>query len=121
MLTVLLVDDDEMMLGFCTYVLAQIPGTYILKAGCALEALEIAARHEGAIDLLVSDISMPGDLNGGQMAEILEAQRPGMKVVLMSGHSPSYFPHRPAWRFLAKPFPAAVLVANVEEVICVQR
>jgi two-component system, cell cycle sensor histidine kinase and response regulator CckA len=115
-LTVLLVDDDRLVLGLCSCVLAAIPGICILKAEAGCEALDIAARHEGAIDLLLSDISMPGEMNGVQLAERLVVARPAIKVLLMSGYSDN-LQLRAAWHFLSKPFFPAGLVARIEETL----
>jgi len=61
-------------------------GYRILSAGDGEDALEVAARHDGAIDLLLSDLVMPR-LGGPGLAARLRAVRPGTAVVFMSGHS----------------------------------
>lgn len=115
MLTILLVNDEEMLIGLCKCVLARIPNARILTALSGREAMEIAASREGAIDILLSDINMRGELDGVQLAERMEALQPAVKVLLMSALSPDRFAVRPTWRFLPKPFHPAELIAIVEE------
>jgi CheY-like chemotaxis protein len=61
-------------------------GYFVLAAGSAAEALRLAAAHEGAIDLLVTDVIMP-DMNGRQLAEQVLASRPAVKCLFMSGYA----------------------------------
>jgi CheY-like chemotaxis protein len=88
-----------------------------MEAAGGREALEIARRHEGVIDLLLSDISMPGELNGVQLAERLVTSRPAIKVLLMSGYSPEDFQLAETWSFLPKPFSPAALLAKIQEMM----
>jgi YesN/AraC family two-component response regulator len=55
-----------------------------LEAGDAEEAFPVAQEHEDTIDLLLTDVVMPG-LHGHELAARLRAQRPGLKVLYMSG------------------------------------
>jgi len=84
-LTVLLVDDDPMVLRFCNVVLTTVSGLDVLQACDGTEAIQISDRHRGAVDLLLSDILMKTGLNGIQLAEILTSHYPRLKVLLMSG------------------------------------
>ena len=77
---------------------AYIPG------GTAAQALDIAARHPGEIDLLISDISMPGGISGMELAERLTRTHPETRVVLMSGSRSDDFATSAPWQFLSKPF-----------------
>lgn len=115
MLTTLLVDDDGMILRLCHCVLQEIPGNRILDAQAGREALDLAVRHEGAIDLLITDVCMPGELDGIELAERLQKARPTTTVLLMSGYPPEPFRLRESWHFLAKPFSPTTLAARVEE------
>lgn len=117
MATILLVDDDLLILRFCNQVLAGMNGSQVLAADNGSQAIDIAARHPGAIDLLVSDISMPGRISGIQVAERVTMLRPETKVLLMSGYKPENFVLQSSWRFLAKPFRPAELVAKVEAIL----
>jgi DNA-binding NtrC family response regulator len=66
--------------------------------------LKIAREHSGPIDLLVSDVLMPGRMNGTEMAARLCHARPEMKVFLMSGYAPEALTMEPDWQFIQKPF-----------------
>lgn len=115
--TVLVVDDDRTILGFCTCVLAEIDGLNLLQAAGGNEAITVAGRHNGAIDVLLSDMVMPGGLSGCQLATKLLAVWPDMRVVLMSGMSGEDTTLRAGWFFLSKPFRPADLTSKVEEAL----
>jgi len=117
--TVLLAEDEEPVRAITRLVL-QGAGYRVLEARDGVEALEVEARHEGPIHLLVSDIGMPR-MGGKDLATALAARRPGTRVLLMSG-----FVHDPVLRagvpgsgvpFLAKPFASAALLARVREIL----
>ena len=80
------------------------------------QALQLANEHAGKIDLLLSDVQMPG-LTGPDLANELERSRPYLKVVLMSGcPSPSGAFERD-WRYLQKPFQLNELLEEVRVVL----
>ncbi|MFL5261034.1 MAG: ATP-binding protein [Anaeromyxobacteraceae bacterium] len=83
--TVLLVEDEPSVRTALARRLTRC-GYHILSARDGEDALEVAARHDGAIDLLLSDVVMPR-LGGPGLAARLRALRPGTAVVFMSGHS----------------------------------
>jgi hypothetical protein len=66
--TILLVDDDRMILELCDRVLAGLSGLCVLQADSGAEALDTAARHPGTIELLIADILMPGGIDGVELA-----------------------------------------------------
>lgn len=115
--TVLLVDDEQGILQLCTYVLARTGRLHIIQASTGDEAIDTAYRHDGTIELLLSDIVMPGQLTGVDLAECLTASRPETKVLLMSGNSPESLVLKPGWRFLAKPFLPSDLLGQVEAIL----
>ena len=79
-------------------------GFSVLTATSGFEALQIARACAGGLDLLLSDIEMPG-MDGAALAHQLRAESPGLPVILMSGtsHLAAVFVSEPA-RFLSKPF-----------------
>lgn len=81
--TILLVEDDERVRSLVRRVL-DARGYQVLSAADGAEALEI--WHREHCDLLLSDIVMPG-ISGVELAETLRRQRPGLKVILMSGYA----------------------------------
>jgi CheY-like chemotaxis protein len=91
-------------------------GYRVLSADGGPAALELAARHEGAIDLLLSDVVMPGML-GKDLAERLVAVRPETPVLYMSGYAQPVLASQgtldPGVVLLEKPFTAGDLLRAV--------
>lgn len=83
--TVLLVEDQEDVRRFATEVLSQY-GYRVLTADCGTEALKLAEGHPGKIDLLLTDVVLPG-MNGLELAEQLRLVRPGIPVLFTSGYT----------------------------------
>jgi signal transduction histidine kinase len=83
--TVLVVEDEEVVRDLVCDVLRQ-QGYSVLAAGSGEEALALSARHAGTIDLLITDMVMP-QMNGYLVAQNLAAQRPGIRVLYVSGYS----------------------------------
>jgi PAS domain S-box-containing protein len=117
--TILLVEDQPGVLELSATILKGL-GYAVLEAAGGVEALAVAAAHPGAIDILVSDVVMPG-LTGPQLARELRALRPLVKVLYVSGYATEEQMgeavagenvHR-----LSKPFTPAVLAAKVREVL----
>jgi CheY-like chemotaxis protein len=77
--TVLLVEDEKPLRAVIRYALAGC-GYTILEAGDGREAVRIAEGHGGFIDLLVTDVLLPG-IGGRQVAECLQVLNPGMKAI----------------------------------------
>jgi DNA-binding NtrC family response regulator len=82
--TVLLVEDDDGVRSLAELLLSEA-GYSVLSAAGGEEALGLAERHPGQIDLLLSDVVMPG-LGGVALAEAVERLRPGIRVLYMSGY-----------------------------------
>jgi DNA-binding NtrC family response regulator len=94
-------------------------GYTILEATSAREALGLWQSHAGEIALLVTDIIMPGGIAGRDLAERLWGQRPGLKVIFMSGYSAEVlgkgtdFIQRSRSRFVQKPSSSRALLETV--------
>jgi PAS domain S-box-containing protein len=103
---VLVVEDDALVRK---YVIAQIAslGYRTLSAGGAEEALRLI-RSEPAIDLLFTDVIMPGPMNGRQLVEEASKLHPGLKVLYTSGYTENAIVHQgrldPGVLLLAKPY-----------------
>jgi len=95
-------------------------GFRVLHAPHGRAALELSANYDGMIDLLITDVIMPG-MTGKEMADQLMPLRPGMKVLYISGYSGDVIAHRGVLdadvAYLAKPFTPASLTTKVREVL----
>ena len=117
--TVLLVEDDDQLRRLAHRALAA-QGYTVLEAERGATALDIARRHKGVIDLLLTDVIMP-DTNGRKLADALRASRPGLRVLFMSGYpdgaigSQGVLDHGVA--YLAKPFSTEAIIRKVREVL----
>jgi signal transduction histidine kinase len=83
--TILVVDDEPSIRGLIFDTMEPL-GYKLLEASCGQEAIELFKTTSDKIDLVLSDVIMPG-MNGRELIEILRQQRPEIKSVLMSGYS----------------------------------
>ena len=117
--TVLLVEDQEAVRHLAARVLRSY-GYHLLTAGHGQEALAAAAAYDGPIDLLITDVEMPG-MSGSELAERLLAARAGLKVLYTSGYTEDVIVRRGVLKagvsYLSKPFSPRVLAAKVRELL----
>jgi two-component system cell cycle sensor histidine kinase/response regulator CckA len=117
--TVLLVEDDAGVREVAARALRE-RGYLVLAASGAGEAMELSARAPGPVDILVTDVIMPG-VNGKELAQELLLRRPAMRVLFVSGYADDILGRQgvlePGVEFLAKPFTPAALVSKVGTVI----
>jgi two-component system cell cycle sensor histidine kinase/response regulator CckA len=117
--TLLLAEDEAIVRELAVRVLRDA-GYRVLTAARGDEALATARHHTAPIDLLVTDVVMPG-MNGRELAHAMLADRPSLAVLYMSGYAEELTaPHGvlPRGReFLAKPFTPQELVARVRELL----
>jgi signal transduction histidine kinase len=113
--TLLLVEDEEALRRLGTQVLSQA-GYQVLSAPDLPAALSLARAHTGRLDLLITDLVMPGG-SGVELAHALLTERPDLHVILMTGYTESSLPDpsRLRYRFLQKPFAPAKLLRLVQE------
>jgi two-component system, cell cycle sensor histidine kinase and response regulator CckA len=104
--TILVVEDEAALRELVASMLRE-RGHTVLEADCGRAALEASDRHLGIIDLLLSDVIMPG-MNGRQVAREVSLRRPEIRVIFMSGHSDEALGARgildPDTILLVKPF-----------------
>jgi CheY-like chemotaxis protein len=117
--TVLLVEDEEMVREMLQETLAGA-GYRLLVAADANHALAQAAAHRGSIQLLLTDVVMPGG-SGRELAERLSLARPGIRVLYVSGYTEeAIVRHGVLARdvaFLGKPFTPDELLARVRQLL----
>ena len=118
--TVLLVEDDEAVRAVTRLLLRNF-GYRVYEASSGLEAIELWRAHKGEITLLLTDMIMPGRMNGRELAEQLLADQPALNVILMTGYSgdtvneDTAFLRRTRTRFLQKPCDSQALLKTVRE------
>ncbi|MDQ6717866.1 MAG: response regulator [Gemmatimonadota bacterium] len=114
--TILLVDDEESVRAIVTKILTR-HGHKVLEAEHGAAALRAAGEYDGKIDLLVTDMYMPG-LRGPEILEKLRPSRPGMRVLYMSGYGDEDVARsgvEPGSSFLRKPFTVQELSEAVQK------
>lgn len=131
--TVLLVDDDPSIVRMCGHILEE-EGFHVIRAGDSLQALRLSRQYPGMIHLLITDLVLAPPtlqlrtsgvrsttMNGVQLMQQVLALRPGIKVILMSGHSDehleSLYVIKGGRPFLRKPFGLMTLVGMAREVL----
>ena len=117
--TILLVEDEAMILNFCAKTLNKL-GYQVLKADSPHQALSVANRHGSKIDLLLTDVIM-AKMSGKELADALQRDFPSLKIVYMSGYTANVIAHRgildEGVMFLQKPFSREALAKKVREVL----
>jgi CheY-like chemotaxis protein len=117
--TVLLVEDENIVRDMCARALDEL-GYKVLQASNGEEAIVLSRGHGGRIDLLMTDVVMPG-MNGGELAEQLIPNRPGMKVLFTSGYTEDVIVHHGVLddevSFLGKPYSPSALAKKIREVL----
>ncbi len=114
-----LVVEDEAPLRQMVRTLLESRGYHVLEAGSGRSALDEWGNDAGRIDLLVTDLVMPGGVSGRDLADKLKTQNPNMKIIFMSGYSVEVagkdFELNDGMRFLQKPYVLHSLAKCVRE------
>jgi two-component system, cell cycle sensor histidine kinase and response regulator CckA len=117
--TVLLVEDEASLRSLIEQVLDK-QGYKLLVATMGEAALELARRHKGPIDILITDVVMP-KMGGQQLAEQMKVTHPETKIIFMSGYTNNALLHNESLEegalFLQKPFTPDVLLRKVREAL----
>ena len=117
--TVLVVDDEPVMRMLIGDMLRDL-GFSVLEAADGAEGLRVLQSGQ-IVDLLISDVGLPGGMNGRQLADAARVQRPQLKVLFITGYAGSMLIGDgvldPAMHIITKPFPLEVLAAKIREMI----
>jgi CheY-like chemotaxis protein len=118
---VILLVEDEVSVREVTVAMLQKDGYRVLQAGSAEEALETWKWHAPRIELLLTDMVLPGHITGPELAERFRAEKPTLKVICLSGYGredTARFPTLPAGsHFLRKPCRSRVLAKAVRAML----
>lgn len=117
--TILVVEDNNDLRELYVEILVEA-GYAVLAAGNGAEGLDLARRHLGEVNLVLTDMVMP-EMGGAVLMDRLRVDNPRLGVVLMSGHwhaepAPSGG-DQGTTEFLQKPFTATELLARIEHVL----
>lgn len=118
--TILLVDDEESLRLVVTQFLSEELGYNLLSAASAEEALSLAESYSGTIDLLLTDVLLPG-ISGSELAEKLLSSHPNLRVMYISGYPDhtleSYGVSGSNIMLLQKPFTIKSLAVKLREIL----
>ncbi len=119
--TVLLVDDDDQLRKFCRDCLDK-NGFRVLESDNGFEALLVAANHDGAIDILITDLEMPR-ISGIELAQVFKAIWPTIGVLYISGSlcESTQADLDSDFAYLPKPFLPGVFLKTIGEVLDARR
>ncbi len=117
--TILVVEDDEGVRRSSVEALREM-GYEVLEAGDAMEGVRLIVDR-GGIDLLFTDVGLPGGVNGRALADAARSARPGLRVLFTTGYTRNAILHNGTLdrgvHFIAKPFSLADLAAKIREVL----
>jgi CheY-like chemotaxis protein len=113
----ILLAEDEPTVRLLARTVLERYGYRVFEADCGKTALEVWAERKSEIDLLLTDMVMPNGLSGRDLADVLQAERPGLRVLFCSGYSPDAIARdlvlEPGINFLQKPYEPALLASMV--------
>lgn len=116
--TILFADDDGQMQKFVAALLHRL-GYKVITARDGKDALQKARDFGGIIDLLLSDVDMPG-MTGIELAIQLNRERPETKILLISGLAAGMLVLNNGWQFLPKPFVSDMLRDRIRDFLSEQ-
>ncbi len=118
--TILLVEDEEELRTLARRLLSR-NGFTVLEAQDGPGALSVCRERHGKIDVVLTDVVMPGGLSGIELAEQLRAEQPTLRVVFTSGHSEDLLNSQGAFaegvNFIQKPFTLSSLLHTLHRVL----
>ncbi len=119
--TTLLVVEDEPSVREITVAILRDYGYQVFEAAAGQEAMALFDAHGPGIDMLISDVVLPGALRGRELAERITALRPEVKILFMSGYTENSIVHHgrldDGVQLISKPFQREQLAAKVAELL----
>jgi len=117
--TILVVEDDEEVRRVSVEALREV-GYQVLEAGDAMEGVRLIVDR-GGVDLLFTDVGLPGGVNGRALADAARSAQPGLRVLFTTGYTRNAILHNGVLdhdvHFIAKPFNLNALSAKIREVL----
>ena len=121
--TVLIVDDDEAVRMLVTEVLQEL-GYGAIEAADGTSGLNVL-QSNARIDLLITDVGLPGGMNGRQIADAARVRRPGLKVLFITGYAENAVVRNgyleAGMQIMIKPFTMEALATRIQDVIACER
>jgi len=116
--TILLVEDESQVRALARRILTA-KGYRVIEAASGAEALEVWRKHGEGIDLLLTDMVMPGGMSGRELGKTLQADRPALRIIYCSGYTDEMLGDdsqlRDERNFLEKPYDTTRLLKAVRE------
>lgn len=120
--TVLVVDDEETVRMLVTDVLGDL-GYAVIEAADGMAGLKVL-RSDAKVDLLITDVGLPGGINGRQLADAGRVIRPDLKTLFITGYAENAMVWNgqlePGMQVLTKPFSVDALAARIRELTNMQ-
>ena len=110
-LCVLVVEDEPTIRSLAVDILSDA-GFKTVEANDAAQALDVLKNPEHDIDVLFTDVRMPGSMNGLQLARVAQTKRPKLRVIVTSGYYESGELPKDA-NFIGKPWSASDLISKI--------
>ncbi len=118
--TVLVVEDEPAVREIAVAILADL-GYRVLEAADGEQALQVFGAHAAEVDLLLTDVVLPGQVRGRELAERIQAIRPAVRVLFMSGYTENSIVHHgrldDGVQLISKPFKREQLARKVQEAL----
>ena len=111
----ILVVEDEPLLRLALQEVLSDAGFAVVEADCVAQAVEMVLAPQRTIDLVFSDIRMPGAMNGMQLADWIRERHPGVPVLLTSGYSDKGMTQK--YPFMPKPYDFGILVEKIRAML----
>lgn len=118
--TILVCEDDAEVRAYSTDILREL-GYTVIEAGDGPTTLRLLERHRGAVDLLFTDVVLPGGMTGAMVAQQARALQPDLRILFTTGYARDAIVHQgrldPGIALITKPFTYGDLAARVREML----